>query len=714
MTSSAIGEKRHPVRACFLLCLIGIALNLLLNQLARLTGLPLYLDSVGTVLIAVVGGYLPGMLAGFLSNVLLWLLNGDGTTVYYGVVSVLIAALAAHLSRRDWFRSFGKSLCSVPLLALIGGGLGSLLTFALYQLSFGEELSADLAHFFYDNGLHSVFCAQLLSDFLLDLADKFLVVLLVFLLLRLIPDAWQRRLRVRLWQQNPLSAEDRKASGRFTVRKMSLRSKFLLLATTGMFIVAMLTTAIGYQMYKANMFLSQESMGTGVTRVLASSMDPDRVDEYLALGDAAPGYKESEAAMALVRDSSDDISYVYVYQIREDGCHVVFDPDRADEPGSDPGDVIPFGDDFRNNLDDLLAGRPIRPVINNSEEYGWLYTIYTPVQDSSGKTVCYAGVDISMESIMKGLYRYLAKVLSLFVSIIAILLGVFLLLAESGVIMPINSMALASSRFAFDSAAGRNESLEQVRSLGIRTGDEIENLYDAITRTTEDSVRYIAESNEKNATIARMQENLILVLADMVESRDQFTGDHVKNTSEYTRIIMEQLKKEGIYTAQLTDEFIRNVYHSAPLHDIGKIRVSDTILNKPGKLSDEEFETMKLHTVYGRDVIEKAKKASSDVSYLNEAENLALYHHEKWNGKGYPRGLAGEDIPLSARIMAVADVFDALVSKRSYKDPFSFEKAMDIIREGSGSHFDPYVAGAFMHAEDQVRKVLGERTTEEK
>ena len=123
---------------------------------------------------------------------------------------------------------------------------------------------------------------------------------------------------------------------------------------------------------------------------------------------------------------------------------------------------------------------------------------------------------------------------------------------------------------------------------------------------------------------------------------------------------------------------------------------------------------MKLHTVYGRDVIEKAKKASSDVSYLNEAENLSLYHHEKWNGKGYPHGLSGEDIPLSARIMAVADVFDALVSKRSYKDPFPFEKAMDIIREGAGSHFDPYVAEAFMHAEARVRKVLGERQAEEK
>ena len=697
------------MRYCFALCAAGIALNLLLGRLAVLARIPLYLDSVGTVLTAVLGGYLPGMMVGFLSNLLLSIVNGDELTVYYGVISVLIAAVAASLSRRDWYRTLGKTLLSAPLLALVGGCIGSLLTFALYQLDFGEELSASLAHFFYNNGLRSVFWAQMAGDVVIDLADKLAVVLIVFALLRLIPSGVQKRLRLRFWQQNPLSTEDRRASGGFTVRKMSLKRKFMLLVTAGMFIVAVLTTAIGYQMYKTNMFKAQEDMGGGVTRVLASSMDPDRVEEYMTLGDAAPGYKESEAAMALVRDSSEDIIYVYVYQIREDGCHVVFDPDKADEPGSDPGDVIPFEDGFKGVLDDLLSGREIDPVISNGQ-YGWLYTIYTPVRDSSGKTVCYAGVDISMENIMKGLYAYLARVLSLFVGIIGILLAFFMLLADSGVIMPINSMALASSRFAFDSAAQRNDGLEQVRSLDIRTGDEIEHLYNAITQTSEDSVHYIAESNQKNRTIARMQENLILVLADMVESRDQFTGDHVKNTSEYALIIMDQLKREGIYTDQLTDEFVQNVYHSAPLHDIGKIRVSYTILNKPGKLTDDEFDRMKLHTLFGRDVIEKAKKASSDMSYLNEAENLSLFHHEKWNGKGYPNGLAGEEIPLAARIMAVADVFDALVSKRSYKEPFPFEKAMDIIREGAGSHFDPNVAAAFIHAEDRVREVFAGRT----
>ena len=212
---------------------------------------------------------------------------------------------------------------------------------------------------------------------------------------------------------------------------------------------------------------------------------------------------------------------------------------------------------------------------------------------------------------------------------------------------------------------------------------------------------------KQNASISRMQNGLILVMADLVESRDQCTGDHVRKTAEYTRIIMEQMKKDGSYVDQLTDEFIEDVVRSAPLHDIGKIHVSDVILNKPGKLTPEEFEEIKLHTTAGRDIITSAIDMVSEDStgYLNEARNLAYCHHEKWNGKGYPQGLSNEDIPLSARIMAVADVFDALISKRSYKDEFSFEKAMEIIREGVGTHFDPKVAEAFLRAEAEVRAV---------
>jgi HD-GYP domain-containing protein (c-di-GMP phosphodiesterase class II) len=192
----------------------------------------------------------------------------------------------------------------------------------------------------------------------------------------------------------------------------------------------------------------------------------------------------------------------------------------------------------------------------------------------------------------------------------------------------------------------------------------------------------------------------------MVESRDKCTGDHVFKTAAYTEIILRQMKKEGMHADKLTEEYIGEVVNSAPLHDVGKITVSDVILNKPGRLTDEEFRIMQSHTVEGGKIIDKAiALVDDDSGYLAEAKNLALYHHEKWNGKGYPTGLSGEDIPLSARVMAVADVFDALVSRRSYKEPFSVDKALDIIREDAGTHFDPDVARAFINAQDEVRRV---------
>ena len=197
-------------------------------------------------------------------------------------------------------------------------------------------------------------------------------------------------------------------------------------------------------------------------------------------------------------------------------------------------------------------------------------------------------------------------------------------------------------------------------------------------------------------------------MADLVESRDKCTGDHVRKTAAYVKLILQLLKENKLFPEILTDAYIKDVCSSAPLHDVGKIKVSDVILNKPGKLTEEEFEIMKSHTLAGKEVIESAMQLTTDPGYLKEASNLATYHHEKWDGSGYPKGLKGEDIPLSARIMAISDVFDALVSKRSYKEPFTFEAAMDIIREGAGKHFDPVIADVFVKNAERVRAVFDE------
>lgn len=210
------------------------------------------------------------------------------------------------------------------------------------------------------------------------------------------------------------------------------------------------------------------------------------------------------------------------------------------------------------------------------------------------------------------------------------------------------------------------------------------------------------EVAEKAKKISKIQERFIVSFANMIELRDDITGQHVKRTSRYVRIIANALKQRNIYPGIITDEFVDAICKAAPLHDIGKIAISDSILRKPGKLTDEEFEIIKTHPKVGGDMLKEALKIDEADEYLSYAYEMAMYHHEKWNGTGYPEGLKGNEIPLSARIMAIADVFDALTSKRSYKDKISDDRAFQIIEQSSGSHFDPILVNVFVDIKEEI------------
>ena len=306
--------------------------------------------------------------------------------------------------------------------------------------------------------------------------------------------------------------------------------------------------------------------------------------------------------------------------------------------------------------------------------------------------------------------NFVVRVVLLFLGFFILILVIGLWLAKYHVILPINSMAQCANEFAFgsgsDSESIAEKNLARIKELDIRTGDEVQDLYESFCKMTEDTVQNMKDIKRQSDSINELQRGLIMTMADMVEGRDSDTGNHVRKTAAYSRIIMDSLKRKGYYTDQLTDQFIEDVERSAPLHDVGKIAVSDVILNKPGKLTDDEFEIMKTHTTAGRDMLDQVIETVHGESYLQEARNLAAYHHEKWNGKGYPTGLAGEEIPLSARIMAIADVFDALSSKRVYKDAMPFEKAVSIIKEDAGTHFDPKCVEAFLDSIDEIKEVL--------
>lgn len=206
----------------------------------------------------------------------------------------------------------------------------------------------------------------------------------------------------------------------------------------------------------------------------------------------------------------------------------------------------------------------------------------------------------------------------------------------------------------------------------------------------------------RNQKIEEMQNKLIVSFADLIESRDDSTGQHVKRTSAYVNIILDKVKDD----MNISDDEAHNISRAAPLHDIGKIRIPDAILCKPGKLTDEEFEIIKSHTVEGEKLLEKTMSELEKRDYMCTAKNMALYHHEKWNGTGYPKGLKEEEIPLSARIMAVADVFDALTSERCYKKPISVDEAFEILEKSRGSHFQPLLVDRFIDCREQIKSIL--------
>jgi putative two-component system response regulator len=205
---------------------------------------------------------------------------------------------------------------------------------------------------------------------------------------------------------------------------------------------------------------------------------------------------------------------------------------------------------------------------------------------------------------------------------------------------------------------------------------------------------------EKSMQVIELQNAILSTVAEMVEFRDQNTGSHVDRTQAYLKLLLDQMIRDHIYADEMKDWDLAFLLPSAQLHDVGKISISDSILDKPGKLTDEEFAIMKEHCAIGVNAIRRIKKNTSENDFLHHAEIFAGSHHEKWDGSGYPHGLTAENIPLQGRLMAIADVYDALISPRPYKEPMSTATAHDIIRQGGGTHFDPTLIGVFLKVEE--------------
>lgn len=215
-----------------------------------------------------------------------------------------------------------------------------------------------------------------------------------------------------------------------------------------------------------------------------------------------------------------------------------------------------------------------------------------------------------------------------------------------------------------------------------------------------------SEVRQRTAELSAIQDVTIMAMASLAETRDSDTGNHIRRTQYYVQALAEKLRTHPRFASVLDDKTIETLFKSAPLHDIGKVGIPDRILLKPGRFEPHEFEIMKTHTTLGRDAIQRAEdQLGMRVDFLTMAKEIAYGHQEKWDGSGYPLGLVGDAIPVSARLMAVADVYDALISRRVYKDGMPHEKAIRIITEGRGNHFDPDIVDVFLQIQDAIQAI---------
>ena len=237
--------------------------------------------------------------------------------------------------------------------------------------------------------------------------------------------------------------------------------------------------------------------------------------------------------------------------------------------------------------------------------------------------------------------------------------------------------------------------------------DLVEVLIDDFNSMTEE-LEYMKNNlqnlvNEKTEKVIKLQNAILVTMANLVEFRDDITGGHIERTKNGVKILLDEIKKQGLFTEIINNWDINLIIQSAQLHDIGKIGISDQILKKPSSLTEEEFDEMKKHSIIGFNIIERIEKNSGESELLNYAKIFALNHHEKWDGTGYPNGLNGSNIPLEGRIMAIIDVYDALISERPYKKAFSHEKAIKIITEGRNSQFDPVLTDIFISINEKFK-----------
>ena len=435
--------------------------------------------------------------------------------MYFAPVNVFIAVFTTFFARKGFFDNFLKTLALIPLMVLIAGSLSLFIENFLSTASFLKSFE--------------VFNLSFADNLWNELFDKIFSVLLAFFLLKITPAQIKESFRLFGQQQAPLSDEIKRAINKESYSLSSLRTKLLLMLMLSSFLASLSVAIISYLLLKDASVSDRIRAVDSIDTVILSEINLYRINEYLSMGRKSENYKAVEEKLYSIKNSNGNVKYLYVYRFDEEGCHVVFDLDTADLAGDKAGMVIDFDKSVLPYKDDLIAGKPIPPIISD-DEYGYLLTLYKPLYDMWGNCQCYAAVDFSLEELAEYTRGFIIKLTVLFVGCFAVIFAIGFWFIENHITLPINTIAYCARHFSYDNAAAREKHIERIRRLKIRTGDEIENLYVALLRTTENVLRYLAHLQKAKIKVADMHAKYFAM--DEIAHKDSLTG--VKNKTAYT------------------------------------------------------------------------------------------------------------------------------------------------------------------------------------
>jgi len=492
-----ISHKKYPALVnrmftpwMFLLCAVGMLLNIALIKLVAYFSLPLYLDNVGSVWVSVMGGSLPGMFMGFLTNILNSL--SEPMSMYYGILTVWIAWTGYLFSRYGLLRNIWGYLLMALAFAFIGGSVGSVVTWLLYGGGFGDSTTSAAALWLHAHGL-SIFAAQFWASTLIDIPDKLLTVLPIYLFTRFYPRQLYDKFPLSyLYDRSAEEAENIHAQQPFHIRTRSLSSKITTILVVVSALIGVLSTGAGIFHYTGQQLEHYRTWAVDTSRLAAQTVPGDQIDDFLSSGGQSAKYAFTRSHLANLFSNVSGVAFLYVYQFQPDGVHVVFDFDTEAVPADPIGTVIPMDPSFLKYREDMLAGREV-PALVSHDQYGWLMTSYTPVKNSAGKTVAYVGADISLDGYVRDLLIYAIQTAAVIFGLIIIFSVFSIWFVQRKLVEPIQTVLGHAQDFQRSNPEEWLDSAAWLARKEVLTGDEIEELYKAVCAAEEEIINKVRD-----------------------------------------------------------------------------------------------------------------------------------------------------------------------------------------------------------------------------